>query len=226
VAGFAFNDGPTGVTPVPVAGDSNRVMDVFTTQLGAGDTRPPTLTARASASGTRVVIAGRATDPSGVTEVLVAGRRASVGADGSYAVTLLPSVGAATLNVTARDGNGLQAVTSVSTARAWAAALQASAPTRPRALRASIQGRRLRVRFITAVPGVCRVELRQRVSGTNVHTSSYRLVAARQRRQSAGAHVVNIKMPSGMRRSLVYQVRVLMSSARGLGTAATTVTMP
>ena len=226
VAGFAFNDGPAPVTPVPVAGDTNRVVDVFTTQMGGGDIRPPTLSARASASGARVVISGRATDASGVIGVLVAGRRATVAADGTYAVTLLPSVGAVTLGVTARDGNGLQATTSVSTARAWAAALQASAPARPRALRATVRGGRVRVRFITGFPGFCRVELRQRVSGRNLHASSYRLIAARQRRQNPGTHVVNLPVASGMRHAFTYQVRVLMSSARGLGTAATTFVMP
>lgn len=227
-AGFAFNDGPgpSPVTPVPVAGDSNLVMDVFAAQTASGDSTPPALTAQAAPSGAKVVVSGRATDPSGVIEVLVGGRRASVADDGSFAVTLLPQVGAGTVPVTARDGNGLQATASVATDRAWAAALRASAPSRPRGLRVTITGRTARVRFTTAVPGACRVEMRQRVSGTNLHASSYRTIAARQRTQGAGRHTVALPLPRMMRSASAYQVRVLLSSTRGMGTASTTIIMP
>lgn len=225
VAGFAFNDaGPA--TPVPVAGDSNLVTDVFVAQTGAGDTTPPALTARTTASGAKVVLSGRASDASGITEVLVGGRRAAVADDGSFAVTLLPSVGTGSVSVTARDGNGLQATVPVATDRAWAAALRASAPSRPRGLRATLTGSTARVRFVTAVPGLCRVEVRQRTSGTNLHLSSYRLIAARQRRQGTGVHVVTIRLRRAVQPGSRYQVRVLMSSSRGMGTASTTIITP
>jgi Tol biopolymer transport system component len=225
VAGFAFNDAGA-VTPVPVAGDSNLVTDVFATQTGTGDTTPPTLTARATASGTKVVISGRASDASGITEVLVGGRRAVVADDGSFGVTLLPVVGTGSVSTTARDGNGLQATVPVATDRAWAAALRASAPARPRGLRVTITGGTARVRFATAVSGLCRVELRQRTPGTNLHVSSYRLIAARQRSRSIGVHVVTIRLPRTVRSGSRYQVRVLTSSSRGMGTASTTIIMP
>ena len=225
MAGFAFNDaGP--VTPVPVAGDSNLVTDVFVATTGAGDITAPTLTARAAASGTKVVISGRASDASGITEVLVGGRRAIVADDGSFAITLLPVVGTGSVVVTTRDGNGLQATVPVATDRAWAAALRASAPSRPRGLRVTITGRTARVRFATAISGLCRVELRQRATGTNLHVSSYRLIAARQRRQGTGAHVVALRLPRTVQRASRYQVRVLMWSSRGMGTASTTIMTP
>ena len=227
-AGFAFNDGPgpSPVTPAPLAGDTNLVTDVFAVQAASGDTTPPVLTAQAGASGAKVVVAGKATDASGVIEVLVGGRRAVVADDGSFAVTLLPQVGVGTVAVSARDGNGLQSTTSVATDRAWAATLRASSPSRPRGLRVTIRGRTARVRFITAMPGACRVEMRQRVSGTNLHASSYRLIVARQRSQGTGTHIVALPIPKTVRKAFAYQVRVLVSSSRGLGTASTTVTMP
>jgi Tol biopolymer transport system component len=225
VAGFAFSDAGA-VTPVPVAGDSNLVTDVFVSATGAGDTTAPALTARATASGAKVVISGRASDASGITEVLVGGRRAVVADDGSFAVTLLPAVGTGSVVVTTRDGNGLQTAVPVATDRAWAAVLRASAPARPRGLRVTITRGTARVRFLTSVPGLCRVELRQRTSGTNLHVSSYRLIAAWQRAQGTGAHVATIRLPRTVRRAFTYQVRVLMSSSRGMGTASTTVIMP
>jgi hypothetical protein len=209
-----------------VAGDSNLVTDVFAAQTGTGDTTAPTLTARATASGTKLVISGRASDASGIVEVLVGGRRAVVTDDGSFAVTLLPAVGTGSVVVTTRDGNGLQATVPVATDRAWAAVFRASAPARPRGLRVTISGRTARVRFLTAVSGLCRVELRQRTSGANLHVSSYRVIAARQRPQGTGAHVVTIRLPGTVRRAFTYQVRVLMSSSRGMGTASTTIIMP
>jgi hypothetical protein len=93
-------------------------------------------------------------------------------------------------------------------------------------VRVTITGRTARVRFATAIPGLCRVELRQRATGTNLHVSSYRLITARQRRQGTGAHVVALRLPRTVQRASRYQVRVLMWSSRGMGTASTTIMTP
>lgn len=229
VAAFGFDDatGLPGASalPTPVPGDTNERPDVFATQMGPGDVTPPAVSARATASGAKIVIAGRATDASGVIDVQVAGRRAAVTDDGGFSVSLTPSVGPVSVAVTARDGVGLTSGIGVATDRAWAAAMRATTPARPRALRVIVRGRTAEVRFRTAVAGLCRVELRQRTSVRDIHAPSYRLLAARQLRRGAGRHVVRLRLPASVRSAYAYQVRVTMSSSRGLGTAATSFIM-
>lgn len=229
VAGFAFDDAtglPAGAAlPTPVAGDTNERPDVFATQMGAGDITPPVVSARATASGAKVIIAGRATDPSGIVGVQVAGRRAAVTDDGAFSIALTPSVGPVSVTVDARDGVGLLTTTSVATDRAWAAATRASAPARPQSLRVIVRGRTAQVRFRTAVAGICRVELRQRTSVRDIHAPSFRLLSARQSRRGVGRHVVRLRLPASVRTNFTYQVRVTMSTSRGMGTAATSFIM-
>lgn len=224
---FSFDDlGTTHVaSSVPVVGDTNDVRDAFVTRLGGGDTTPPALSATAGASGGKVIVSGRATDAAGVTGLTVGGRRAMLGEDGGFAVALTPAVGAGSVAVVATDGIGLQASTTVATDRAWAIARRQTIPVRPRALRATVVGNTVRVRFRIGLRATVRAEVRWRVPGT-VHARAYRLVAARTLRNRRGPVAMSLRLPAKTRRGgRPYQVRVLASTARGLGTAATTITL-
>jgi hypothetical protein len=222
LAGFAFLDPQVGVTPV--AGDTNRQIDAFTGDLGGGDTTAPALSATVAPAGAKVIISGRATDVSGVMDVTVGGRYAAVADDGSFAVRITPGVERRTIPVVARDVTGLSTSTTVATSRDASGRTPGSSPARPQRIRVTIVGRTARVRFRTGISAMCRVEIRKRVTGS-VHLSSFRVLGARQGRRAAGTHMVRLPLPKTMPAGR-YQVRVLMSSARGLGTAAVTITLP
>ena len=221
LAGFAFLDPQVGVTPV--AGDTNLQFDAFTTDLGGGDTTAPALSATVAPAGAKVIISGRATDISGVMDVTVGGRSATVADDGSFAVRITPGVGSRTIPVVARDVTGLSTTTTVATSRDASGRTPGSSPARAQGIRVTIVGRTARVRFRTGISAMCRVEIRKRVTGS-VRLSSFRVLGARQSRRAAGTHVVRLPLPKTMLAGN-YQVRVLMSSARGLGTAAATFTL-
>ena len=221
LAGFAFLDPPVGVTPV--VGDTNRQIDSFTADLGGGDATAPALSATVAPAGAKVIISGRATDASGVMDVTVGGRYATVSDDGSFAVRITPGVGSRAIPVVARDVTGLSSSTTVAISRDASGRTPGSSPARPQGIRVTIVGRTARVRFRTGTGAMCRVEIRKRVTGS-VHLSSFHVLRARQSRMSAGTHVVRLPLPKTMGAGS-YQVRVLMSSARGLGTAATTFTL-
>jgi hypothetical protein len=68
------------------------------------------------------------------------------------------------------------------------------------------------------------VELRQRVQGTS-RARAFRLIAARSGAPVAGRRTVRLRLPTTIRPGR-YQVRVMMSSASGLGTSARTITVP
>ncbi len=222
VSAFAYSDG-SGL-PSPVSGDTNAVRDVFATQVSGGDTTPPSLVVTSAPSGAKVVVSGRATDASGVMDVAIAGRRAKVADDGTFAMTLTQAIGAASVGVTARDDVGLASTATVATNRNWAARGRSSSGVRPQGIRVTITGRTARVRFRIGIGGVARVEVRQRVSGPK-HLSSFRVIAARQARVAAGTRTLRVALPTRLRKGTTYQVRVLLSSARGMGTAATSVTI-
>ncbi len=221
LAGFGFLDPLVGVTPV--AGDTNQQIDAFTTDLGGGDTTAPALSATVAPAGAKVIISGRATDASGVMDVTVGGRYATVADDGSFAMRITPGVGSRTIPVVARDVTGLSTSTTVATSRDASGRTPGSSPARAQGIRVTIVGRTARVRFRTGITAMCRVEIRKRVTGS-VHLSSFHVLRARQGRRAAGTHVVRLPLPKTMRTGS-YQVRVLMSSARGLGTAAATFTL-
>ncbi len=225
VSAFAYSDGIPGIgLPSPVSDDTNAVRDVFATQIGGGDTTPPSLVVTSAPSGAKVVVSGRATDASGVMDVAIAGRRAKVADDGTFAMTLTQAIGAASVGVTARDDVGLASTATVATNRNWAARGRSSSGVRPQGIRVTITGRTARVRFRIGISGVARVEVRQRVLGAR-HLSSFRVIAARQARVAAGTRTLRVALPTRLRKGTTYQVRVLLSSARGMGTAATSVTI-
>ncbi len=225
VSAFAYSDGNAGSgLPSPVSGDTNAVRDVFATQIGGGDTTPPSLVVTSAPSGAKVVVSGRATDASGVMDVAIAGRRAKVADDGTFAMTLTQAIGAASVVVTARDDVGLASTATVATNRNWAARGRSSSGVRPQGIRVTITGRTARVRFRIGIGGVARAEVRQRVPGAR-HLSSFRVIAARQARVAAGTRTLRVALPTRLRKGTTYQVRVLLSSARGMGTAATSVTI-
>ncbi len=225
VSAFAYSDGTLGIgLPSPVSGDTNAVRDVFATQIGGGDTTPPSLVVTSAPSGAKVVVSGRATDASGVMDVAIAGRRAKVADDGTFAMTLTQAIGAASVGVTARDDVGLASTATVATNRNWAARGRSSSGVRPWGIRVTITGRTARVRFRIGIGGVARAEVRQRVSGPK-HLSSFRVIAARQARVAAGTRTLRVALPTRLRKGTTYQVRVLLSSTRGMGTAATSVTI-
>ncbi len=225
VSAFAYSDGIAGIgLPSPVSGDTNAVRDVFATQISGGDTTPPSLVVTSAPSGAKVVVSGRATDASGVMDVAIAGRRAKVTDDGTFAMTLTQAIGAASVGVTARDDVGLASTATVATNRNWAARGRSSSSVRPQGIRVTITGRTARVRFRIGIGGVARAEVRQRVSGPK-HLSSFRVIAARQARVAAGTRTLRVALPTRLRKGTTYQVRVLLSSARGMGTAATSVTI-
>ena len=206
-----------------MAGDTNLQIDAFTTDLGGGDTTAPALSATVAPAGAKVIISGRATDVSGVMDVTVGGRYATVADDGSFAVRITPGVGSRTIPVVARDVTGLSTSTTVATSRDASGRTPGSSPARAQGIRVTIVGRTARVRFRTGISAMCRVEIRKRVTGS-VRLSSFRVLGARQSRRAAGTHVVRLPLPKTMLAGN-YQVRVLMSSARGLGTAAATFTL-
>ncbi len=225
VSAFAYSDGTLGIgLPSPVSGDTNAVRDVFATQISGGDTTPPSLIVTSAPSGAKVVVSGRATDASGVMDVAIAGRRAKVADDGTFAMTLTQAIGAASVVVTARDDVGLASTATVATNRNWAARGRSSSGVRPQGIRVTITGRTARVRFRIGIGGVARAEVRQRVPGAR-HLSSFRVIAARQARVAAGTRTLRVALPTRLRKGTTYQVRVLLSSARGMGTAATSVTI-
>lgn len=227
VGAFSFDDAGTThlAATIPVAGDTNNVRDAFATRLGDADTTPPAIAARAAATGGKVVVSGRATDAAGVIAVTMGGRRAVLGDDGTFAVTLTPAVGTGVVAVVATNGIGLQSSADVATERAWAAARLQTIPVRPTGLRATELGGTVRVRFRIALRATVRAEVRWRVPGT-VHAQAYRLVVGRTLRNRQGAVGMSLRLPrTTLRGGRPYQVRVLASTARGLGTAATTITL-
>ncbi len=221
---IAFGYDDAGTAPL-MPGDTNAVGDVFTTELPATDTAPPVLSATTTATGARVVVSGRATDPSGIADIVVGGRRAAIGTDGSFSVTLPLSMGDGSVLVVARDGIGQTTRSSLAVSRSAAARRAAAAARRPTRLRVRIRGRSLRASFRLPVRAAVRVELRTRVNGP-LRAPAYRLIAsASARSMTPGSHALVIRIPARLTPGR-HQVRVLMSSAMGLATAATTVTIP
>ena len=77
------------------------------------DTSPPSIALKQESipktvgpTQSRVILIGQATDDSGVAEVVVNGKKAELGADGTFALEVLLKVGENLIRVTALDING------------------------------------------------------------------------------------------------------------------------
>lgn len=221
---IAFGYDDAGTTPL-IAGDTNAVADVFATELPATDTTHPALSANATATGARIVITGRATDSSGIAYVTVDGRPAVLGTDGAFSVTIPLSIGDTSVMVLARDGVGQTTRSSLAVSRSAAARQAAVSAQRPARLTVRLRGRSLWASFRLPVRAAVRVELRTRVNGP-LHAPAYRLDAsASARTMSPGARALVVRIPARFPRGR-HQVRVLVSTAMGLATAATTIIIP
>ena len=81
-----------------------------------------------------------------------------------------------------------------------------------------------RVQFTLPARASWRVEMRKRVQGP-ARAAAFRLVASRAGGPASGRRTARVRIPARTAPG-TYQVRVLMSSALGLGTAARTITVP
>lgn len=198
--------------------------DTWTTDLGEVADPAPVLSARATRDGRRATVAGTATAPAGVVSVMVGGRAARVADDGTYSVTWTAPVGAAQVGITARSGTGRSTEAGVQVTRDVTARGQAPAAPRPYGLRVRMAGRWARVSFGIPVRASWRVELRRRTPGP-ARAGAFRLLSGRSGPPRAGRVATLLRVPARTAPGR-YQVRVLTSSTRGLGTAARTITVP
>jgi Tol biopolymer transport system component len=198
--------------------------DSWATDVGTIAATAPGLTATATHNGRRVTVAGTASDPAGITSVSVGRRTARISDDGGYSVSFTAPLGTEAVTVTATSGLGATATAQVGVTRARAPRGTSPAAPRPRALRVRVARPWARASFSLPVRAAWRVELRQRVQGTS-RARAFRLIAARSGAPVAGRRTVRLRLPTTIRPGR-YQVRVMMSSASGLGTSARTITVP
>ena len=198
--------------------------DVWVTELGAIAPTTPALTATATRDGRRVTVAGRASDAAGIVAVAVGRRVARIGDDGAYSVTYTAPIGTEPVTVTATTGVGAVARTEVTVTRA--PATRHAAPRAPRPLGLGVRVSRpwATVVFRLPVQAVWRVEMRLRLPGAR-RADAFRLIASRSGGPAAGRRTVRLRIPTATSAGR-YQVRVLMSSATGLGTTARTLSVP
>ncbi len=223
-AAFTYTDNGNG-DDSPVDTDTNQLADVFVTDVGGGAAaNGPALTARATISGRRITVAGNASDAAGVTAILVGRRMARIADDGAYAVSFTGPVGTASVTVEARSGLGTVSRTAVEVVRAAGSRGVPGAAPRPALLRTSVARPWVRASFRLPVAASWRVELRRRVPGPT-RAAAYRLLSFRSGPVATGSRTVRLRIPARTTAGR-YQVRVLMSSARGLGTTARTIAVP
>ena len=203
-----------------VSGPTN----VWVTDVGAIAATTPAVTASATLTGRRVTVSGRATDGAGITSVLVGRRSARLSDDGTYAVTYTAPVGIEAVTVDATSALGATGSATASVTRAGRSRGRALTAPRPRALRVRVARPWARVQFTLPARAAWRVELRRRVAGP-ARAAAFRLLAGRSGNPVAGRRTVRIRIPARTAPGR-YQVRVLMSSALGLGTTARTITIP
>lgn len=223
-SGRAAISGTGGLASFTMAQSPGGITDAWVTDVGAITPGTPSLTATATLSGRRLTVAGRAADDAGVTSVMVGRRSARVDDDGDYAVTFTAPVGTESVGVQATSGLGATASTTASVTRTGPARGRAQAATRPRALRVTVRRPWARVQFTLPSRASWRVEMRRRVPGP-ARAAAFRLVASKSGAPGAGRRSVRMRIPARTAPGR-YQVRVLMSSALGLGTAARTITLP
>jgi Tol biopolymer transport system component len=226
LAAFTYTDNGVGAES-PVVTDTNGLADVFMTEIGLPAPAiggGPALTARATTNGRRVTVAGNASDDAGVTAVLVGRRIARISDDGGYAVSFTAPIGTATVTVEARSGLGAVSRATVDVTRAPGSRGTPSAAPRPQIIRTSVARPFVRASFRLPVAASWRVELRRRVPGP-ARASAFRMLASRSGAGAAGSRIVRLRIPARTAPGR-YQVRVLMSSSRGLGTTARTIVVP
>ena len=214
----------TGLAAFTYSEGSPPRADTWTTDIGEADDAAPVLTARASTDGRRVTVSGSAASPAGVAYVMVGRRRARLADTGRYAVSYVAPIGSASVTVRAMAGTGATATQSVDVTRtARGRGVSPTAP-RPRALRVKVARPWARAAFTLPVRASWRVELRRRTPGP-ARTGAFRLVSHRSGGPRSGRVTARLRIPPRTARGS-YQVRVLISSARGLGTTARTITLP
>ena len=216
--------GTGGLASFTVAQSPGGITDAWLADVGAVSPGAPALTATATLAGRRMTVAGRATDDAGVTSVMVGRRTARIGDDGSYAVTFTAPVGTESVTVQATSGLGATASATTSATRTGPSRGRAQGAARPRALRVTVARPWARVQFTLPARASWRVEMRRRVPGP-ARAAAFRLVASKSGAPGAGRRSVRIRIPARTAPGR-YQVRVLMSSALGLGTAARTIALP
>lgn len=203
---------------------SGGITDAWLTDVGAVGATTPALTATARLAGRRLTVSGRATDDAGVTSVMVGRRSARLADDGTYSVTSTAPVGTESVTVLATSGLGARASVAVSVTRTWPSRGRAQVAPRPRGLRVKVTRPWLRAQFSLPARASWRIELRRRVKGPP-RAAAFRLVASRSGGPAAGRRIARVRIPARTAPGR-YQVRVLISSALGLGTTARTITIP
>ncbi len=216
--------GTGGLASFTNSDDPSGPADVFVTDLDPVPASVPGITARATSVGQRVTVAGHASDPAGITDVTVGGRTARVADDGAYAVSFIARVGIAEVTVRVTTGVGTTGATTVVVTRDPRSRGVATVALRPRDLTATVVRPWVRASFVLPVAAAWRIELRQRVPGAT-GAASFRMLAHRSGPPSTGARITRLRLPAGTAPG-PYQVRVLTSSALGLGTTARTITVP
>ncbi|MFM8828125.1 MAG: hypothetical protein ACKOGE_02430, partial [Actinomycetota bacterium] len=216
--------GTGGLASFTTAQAPGGLTDAWATDVGALGTGAPAVTASATLDGRRLTVAGRATDDSGVTTVMVGRRTARIADDGTYAVTYTAPVGIESVTVQATSGLGASASATVSVTRSGSSRGRAQSAPRPRGLRASVSASWVRVTFTLPARASWRVEMRKRVQGP-ARAAAFRLLASRAGPTATGRRTVRLRIPARTAPGR-YQVRVLISSALGLGTTARTITVP
>jgi Tol biopolymer transport system component len=168
---FTYDDNP-GASPM-VSGDTNALSDVFVKEFAPSDTTGPAINVASPAPGTKTE-AGQATitgtvtpDPSGNIETTVAGVRVTPGAGGAFSHTVALTVGVNAIAVTARDGSGNLATTTVTVERVAAPITTPKPPpVKPTAARITqlkvlATRRTVTARFRLTRSGTVRVELKR-----------------------------------------------------------------
>lgn len=216
--------GSGGLASFTVAQSPGGIPDAWLTDVGTVSVAAPALTATATLAGRRLTVSGRATDDAGVTSVMVGRRSARIGDDGTYSVTSTAPVGTESVTVQATSGLGATESVTASVTRTGPSRGRSQAAPRPRGLRVKVARPWLRAQFVLPARASWRVELRKRVQGP-ARAAAFRLVASRSGGPVAGRRIARVRIPA---RTVPgrYQVRVLMSSALGLGTTARTITIP
>lgn len=198
--------------------------DTWATDVGAIAPTAPAITATATHNGRRVTVAGSASDPSGITSVNVGRRVARISDDGGYSVSYTAPLGTEAVTVTATTGVGATGTTQVAVTRARPGRGVSPTAPRPRALRVRVARPWATASFGLPARAAWRVELRQRVPGAS-RARAFRVISAKSGGAATGRRTVRLRVPTRLRAGR-YQVRVMMSSATGLGTAARTITIP
>ncbi len=216
--------GATGVAAFTYSAGNPLRADTWTTDIGGAAAGAPDLTARAISNGRRVTVTGTAASPAGVAAVMVGRRTARIGPGGRYAVSFVARLGTDEVVVRATSGAGAASTRSVDVVRgARRRGVSPTAP-RPRALRVTVKRPWARATFRLPVRAAWRVELRRRTPGP-ARAGAFRLISHRSGRARTGRIGTRLRIPRKTRPGS-YQVRVLISSSRGLGTTARTIRVP